>query len=84
MVRIHLGLSKQRERRKIFQAFVLLLSELDPSFSKHTAKFKHNMVNGIFLGFVPRTHRNILWYYCETGNIGPANHVTFDEVMQKS
>ena len=49
--------------------------------SKRTAKFKHNIVKGIFLGFVPRTHQNILWYNCETGNIGPANHVTFDEGM---
>ena len=47
--------------------------------SKRTAKFKHNIIKGIFLGFVPCTHRNILWYNCEIRNIGPANHVTFNE-----
>ena len=30
---------------------------------------------GIFLGFVPHTTRNCLWYNCETGNIGKTNHV---------
>ena len=49
--------------------------------SKHKAKFKHNIVKGIFLGFIPRIVRNIVWYNCETGNIGPANHVKFDEGM---
>ena len=49
--------------------------------AKRSAKFKHNIVRGIFLGFVPRTVRNILWYNCETGNIGPANHITFDKGM---
>ena len=49
--------------------------------SKRTAKFKHNIVKGIFLGFVPRTKRNILWCNCETGHIGPANHVKFDKGM---
>ena len=45
---------------------------------KHSAKFKHNIVKGIFLGFVLRTVHNILLYNCETGSIGRANHVTFD------
>ena len=49
--------------------------------AKRSAKFKHNIVKGIFLGFIPRTTRNILWYNCETGNVGPASHVTFDEGM---
>ena len=57
------------------------LSHLDPSPSKRTAEFKHNIVKGIFLGFIPQTKRNILWYNCETGNIDPANHVKFDEGM---
>ena len=48
---------------------------------KRSAKFKHNIVKGIFLGFIPRTKRNILWYNCETSKIGDANHVTFDEGM---
>ena len=49
--------------------------------SKHTAKFKHNVVKSIFLGFIPWTVKNILWYNCETDNIWPANHVKFDEGM---
>ena len=49
--------------------------------AKRSAKFKHNIVKGIFLGFVPCTVCNIFWYNCETGNIGPANHVTFDKGM---
>ena len=48
---------------------------------KRSAKFKHNTVKGIFLGFIPRTVQNILWYNCETSKNGPANHVKFDEVM---
>ena len=48
---------------------------------KRSAKFKHNIVKGIFLGFVPCTKRNTLWYNCDTGFIGGANHVTFDEEM---
>ena len=48
---------------------------------KRSAKFKHNIVKGIFLGFVPRTKRNILRYNCDTGHIGGANHVTFHEGM---
>ena len=37
--------------------------------SKCTAKFKHNMVKGIFLGFIPRTVRNILWYNCKQATL---------------
>ena len=49
--------------------------------SKFTAKFKHNIVKGIFLGVTPRTKWNILWYNCERGKIGPTNQVKFDEGM---
>ena len=49
--------------------------------AERPAKFKHNIVKGIFLGFVPCTKRNLLWYNCDTGNIGSANYVTFDEGM---
>ena len=49
--------------------------------SKRTAKFKHNIIKGIFLCYVPCTHRHILWYNYETGNIRPANHVTFNKCM---
>ena len=49
--------------------------------AKRTAKFKHIIVKGIFLGFVPCMKRNILWYNCDTGHIGPVNHVKFDEGM---
>ena len=43
--------------------------------------FRHNIVKGIFPGFVPCTHQNTLWYNCETGHIGPVNHIRFDESM---
>ena len=33
------------------------------------------------MSFIPRTTRNLLWYNCETGKIGDANHATFDEGM---
>ena len=32
-------------------------------------------------GFVPHTTRNCLWYNCETGYIGKANHMRFVEGM---
>ena len=51
------------------------------SLFKRTKKFKHNIVKDIFLGFIPQTVQNILWYNCETGKMGPANHVKFDEGM---
>ena len=34
---------------------------------------------GIFLGFVPHTTRNCLWYNRETCYIGKGNHLRFDE-----
>ena len=49
--------------------------------SNRSAKFKHNIVKGIFLGFVSHTKGNILWYNYDTGHIGPANYVTFNEGM---
>ena len=49
--------------------------------SKRSAEFKHNIVKEIFLGFIPCTVQNILWYNCVTGKIGPTNHVKFDEGM---
>ena len=49
--------------------------------SKRSVKFKHNIVKGIFLGFIPHTVKTILWYNYETGKIDPANHVRFDEGM---
>ena len=54
---------------------------LDPPPKKRSAKFKHNIVMGIFLGFTPHTKQNILWYNYDTGSNGGANHVTFDEGM---
>ena len=44
-------------------------------------KINHNIVKGISLGFVPCRHQNILWYNCDTGHIGPANHAYFDKDM---
>ena len=48
---------------------------------KRKAKFKINSQKGVFLGFVLHTTQNCLRYNCETGNIGKANYVCFDEGM---
>jgi len=49
--------------------------------SKRRAKFKNNSKKGIFLGFVPHTTRNILWYDVDTERVKIASHVRFDEGM---
>ena len=48
---------------------------------KQKANFKQNIVKDIILCYVSYTHCNILWYNCDKGYIGPANHVRFDEGM---
>ena len=49
--------------------------------SKRKEKFKNNSQKGISLGFVPHTTQNCLGYNCNTGKIGKASHVRFDEGM---
>ena len=46
-----------------------------------SAKLKPNLQKGIFLGYVPRTTRNILWYDLETFKIKIATHACFDKGM---
>eukprot|EP00536_Pseudo-nitzschia_multiseries_P015908 jgi/Psemu1/44246/gm1.44246_g len=48
---------------------------------KKQIKLKPNARRGIFLGFVPYTTRNILWYDTETHRVKIATHVRFDEGM---
>lgn len=45
------------------------------------AKFRPNSRKGIFLGFLPRTTTNILWYDPETSRVKIAKHARFDEGM---
>ena len=45
------------------------------------AKFRPNPRKGIFLGFMPNTTRNILWYDEETHCVKIATHIRFDEGM---
>ena len=46
-----------------------------------SAKLKPNLRKGIFLGYVPCTTRNILWYDLETSKIKIATHACFDKGM---
>jgi hypothetical protein len=48
---------------------------------KRKAKFKNVSKKGIFLGYVPYTTRNILWYDMETHRVKIAAHARFDEGM---
>lgn len=45
------------------------------------AKLRPNSRKGIFLGFLPKTTKNILWYDPETSRIKLAKHARFDEGM---
>lgn len=45
------------------------------------AKFRPNSRKGIFLGFLPHTTRNILWFDPETNRVKIATHARFDEGM---
>ena len=49
--------------------------------TKRTSKFRNNSRKGIFLGFVPKTTRNIIWYDVETERVKIASHAKFDEGM---
>ena len=48
---------------------------------RRSAKFKSNSRKGIFLGYVPNTTKNILWYDPETNTTKIAKHARFDEGM---
>ena len=80
MVKIPLKSFKLQERKRFFSRFRTFGCQtwIRPP-TKRSAKFRHNIVKGTFLGFIPQTVQNILWYNCETGKIEPANHVKFDE-----
>ena len=49
--------------------------------TRRTAKFPNNSRKGIFLGFVPNTTRNILWFDVDTERVEIAKHAKFDEGM---
>ena len=46
-----------------------------------TAKYIPNSRKGIFLGYVPHTTRNIIWYDTENHRVKIASHARFDEGM---
>ncbi|GAX10430.1 hypothetical protein FisN_21Lu161 [Fistulifera solaris] len=48
---------------------------------RRQAKFKSASRKGIFLGFLPNTTRNILWYDVASDRVKIAKHVRFDEGM---
>ena len=47
--------------------------------TRRKAKFNSNAIKGIFLGYIPHTLRNILWYDVTTDKVKIATHVRFDE-----
>ena len=47
----------------------------------HAPKLKPNSRKGVFLGYVPHTTCNILWYDTETSRIKIATHAQFDMGM---
>jgi hypothetical protein len=42
-------------------------------------RFKNKARKGIFLGYVPHTTRNIIWYDVESERMKIASHCVFDE-----
>ena len=48
---------------------------------RQSAKLIPNSCKGIFLGFIPNTNKNIIWYDIETHVVKIAKHVRFDEGM---
>ena len=48
---------------------------------RRQAKFRPNSRKGIFLGFLPNTDKNIVWYDPETDRVKTAKHARFDEGM---
>ena len=47
--------------------------------TRRRAKFKSNARKGIFLGYMPHTLRNFLWYDVLTDRVKLATHARFDE-----
>ena len=48
---------------------------------RRPVKLRPNSRKGIFLGFLPNTTKNVLWFDPETSNTKIAKHVRFDEGM---
>ena len=48
---------------------------------RRQAKLVPNSKKGIFLGFLPNTDKNIVWYDPETDHVKTAKHARFDEGM---
>jgi hypothetical protein len=48
---------------------------------RRKAKFLPNSRKGVFLGFLPNTTKNIVWYDPETNRVKTAKHARFDEGM---
>ena len=48
---------------------------------RRRAKFKKHSVKGIFLGYLPNTTVNVLWFDPNTQRVKIAKHVRFDEGM---
>ena len=46
-----------------------------------TSKFTSRSLKGIFLGYLPNTTKNVVWYDVNTKKIKYASHVRFDEGM---
>ena len=68
-----------RENLSSFRTFGCRVWVRPPGRKK--AKLKPNSRKGIFLGFVPYSTRNILWYDVETNRVKIAFHARFDEGM---
>ena len=49
--------------------------------TRRKAKFKCNARKGIFLGYLPHTKRNILYYDVQTDKVKIATHIQFDEAF---
>ena len=69
----------KRENLKNFKTFGARVWIRPPG--RRNAKFRNNARKGIFLGFVPDTTRNIIWYDVETNRTKIASHARFDEGM---
>jgi hypothetical protein len=48
---------------------------------RRRAKFRNNSRKGVFLGFLPNTTKNIIWYDLESSRVKMAKHARFDEGM---
>ena len=48
---------------------------------RRAAKFRLNSRRGLFIGYLPNTTKNIMWYDPETNRVKIAKHARFDEGM---